>query len=130
MYCDNVRETGRRLQNLKTGPVQLSDVVWQHDNARPHTKKDVAAFFQRRKILLLHQAPYSPDLNLCDRWLFALVKKNLRQQQFSSHLEVKSAFLKQLRSIEVNAYQRQVNLLMDHCQKVIAAQGEYVVPSN
>ena len=75
VYRDFVQNTGHKWQCLRTNPVNLSNLVWQHDNARPHTRKDVASFFQWRKITLLKQAPYSPDLNLCDRWLFAHVKK-------------------------------------------------------
>jgi transposase len=130
VYRDFVRDTGHKWQCLKTNPVSLKDLIWQHDNARPHTRKDVASFFQWRKIALLHQAPYSPDLNLCDRWLFAHVKRNLRQQQFNSHLEVQDAFLRELQAISKDVFQRQVNLLIAHCEKVIAAQGDYVVPSN
>lgn len=130
VYRDFVRDTGHKWQCLRTNPVNLSNLVWQHDNARPHTRKDVASFFQWRKITLLKQAPYSPDLNLCDRWLFAHVKKTLRLQQFNSHLEVEDAFFRELRLITVDVFQRQVDLLISHCQKVIAAQGDYVVPTS
>lgn len=78
VYQEFVRKAGEKWQKLRTNPVYLRDVVWQHDNARPHVKKEVAAFFKQRKTEFLFQSPYSPDLNICDRWLFAQLKKNLR----------------------------------------------------
>ena len=85
-------------------------------------------FFQKRNISLLHQAPYSPDLNLCDRWLFAHVKQSLREVVFNSHIEVEAALMKELRLIDKDCLRRQVDLLMSHCQKVVECGGCYVTP--
>jgi len=128
VYQKFVREAGEKWQKLRRNPVHLYDVVWQHDNARPHAKKEVVAYFQRRKVELLHQAPYSPDLNLCDRWLFAHLKKTLRQQQFQSHHEVEEFVLRQLHGMEEGYFKKHVDLLIFHCQNVIDAAGDYVVP--
>ena len=128
LYQEFVREAGEKWQKLRQNPIHLYDVVWQHDNARPHTKKEVVAYFLQRKMELLHQAPYSPDLNLCDRWLFAHLKKDLRQQQFQSHKEVEEFVLKQLRGMDEEHFKRHVDLLIVHCQHVIDAAGDYVVP--
>jgi transposase len=130
VYIEFVRETGRKWLNVRRNPINLQNVIWQHDNARPHTKHEVVEFFQQRKISLLHQAPYSPDLNLCDRWLFSTVKKDLRLQQFSSCEEVEAAFLLKVQSINEADFRKHVDLLIMHCMKVVDCGGDYVVPSD
>jgi histone-lysine N-methyltransferase SETMAR len=129
VYQEFVQETGKRWWSLTRNPVGLRGKVWQHDNARPHSKKDVVEFFQRRGIELLRQSPYSPDLNLCDRWLFSLLKKTLRPQLFNSYTEVEEAVRSAMRAIEEEEFKRQVDLLLVHCERVISAGGDYVVPS-
>jgi histone-lysine N-methyltransferase SETMAR len=129
VYKQFVHKTGEKWRHLKTHPVRLQDLVWQHDNARPHTKLDVVQFFQKRRVFLLHQSPYSPDLNICDRWMFSYVKKVLRERQFESSYEVLAAFTEILQAVDETLLKRQVDLLMAHCEKVIEANGEYVTPS-
>jgi hypothetical protein len=128
VYQEFVKETGKRWLSLSKNPVSLNGMIWQHDNARPHSKNEVVEFFRRRGIELLRQSPYSPDLNLCDRWLFSCLKKTLRQQQFNSCEEVEEAVRTGMRNIEEDEFKRQVDLLITHCQRVIIAGGEYVVP--
>ncbi|QQP51239.1 Uncharacterized protein FKW44_012534, partial [Caligus rogercresseyi] len=44
------------------------------DNARPRTTTDTREFLTRRDVEPVKQSPYSPDLNLCDRFLFLKVE--------------------------------------------------------
>lgn len=128
VYMDFVKKTGKKWQCVKKNPIHLHQVIWQHDNARPHTKQEVVSFFNHRKIENLHQAPYSPDLNLCDRWLFAHLKKTLRIQQFQSYKEVEAAIVKKLKATDENEFKRQIDLLMMHCERIVAVCGDYYVP--
>lgn len=41
-----------------------------HDNARPHASRATSEHIESRNIRHLRQPPYSPDVNLCDRFIF------------------------------------------------------------
>lgn len=121
-----LRRTGDLWRTLRSKPVRLSDLRLQMDNARPHTARPVTEFLEKRDVTTIWQSPYSPDLNLCDRFLFLWLKNSLRGMTFSSSEEVESASLQLLRDISETALREQVDLLLEHCQKVIDAAGQYI----
>ena len=54
-------------------------------NARPHAAANTKQCLARRKVEPIKQSPYSPDLNLCDRFLFRKLKHLLRNEEFNAH---------------------------------------------
>ncbi len=56
--------------------------ILHHDNATTHLQNRGSLAAQ--KIDVMRHYPYSPDLALCDFWLFSALKKLLRHCQFSS----------------------------------------------
>jgi hypothetical protein len=121
-----VRHTGDLWRCLRSNPMRLSDVLWQWDNARPHSARATRDFMEGRNISMIFQSPYSPDLNLCDRFLFNWLKADFCDNVFRDHLELQQAALQWARQLDENALQREVQKLMDHCQAVIDARGDYV----
>ena len=95
------------------------------DNARPHTSALTSNYFTSRQIEQLKQAPHSPDLNLCDRFLFYWLKSDFKRNglKFKSADEVKKAALQVVRSWRLSSLRKEVDLLMDHCRLVIEAGG-------
>ena len=75
---------------------------------------------------LVKQAPYSPDLNQCDRWLFKLLKRGLRECEIVSAHDILKASLEILRQIRENRFVFELENLQQHCVKVISAHGDYV----
>ena len=73
-----LKDTGKRFQNLKKDKISLKEMHFQMDNARPHTAAATQHFLASRNVHLVKQSPYSPDLNLLDRFLFRQVKSDLR----------------------------------------------------
>jgi hypothetical protein len=51
-------------------------------------------------------------------------------KQFDSSEEVQEAVRSEMRKIDEDVFRRQIDLLILHCDKVIAARGNYVVPSD
>ena len=85
-----------------------------------------ARLFSGRGIHQLHQSPYSPDSNLCDRFLFDWMKQSLRQQAYDSPDEVASAALRVLRSMPEQSLTNELRKLVTYCALVIEAGGNYV----
>lgn len=121
-----INKTGEKWRKLRSDPVRLSDVWWQQDNARPHLASTTQEFFQQRGICQIKQPPYSPDMNLCDRFLFKLLKKELRKCDYSIADEVKTASLQVLRAIPEDRFTQELRKLREHCVAVIHAAGNYV----
>ncbi|QQP32993.1 Uncharacterized protein FKW44_024202, partial [Caligus rogercresseyi] len=62
------------LSQPEKGQDPAEDCLLMWDNARPHTDTDTREFLTRRDVEPVKQSPYSPDLNLCDRFLFRKLK--------------------------------------------------------
>ena len=75
---------------------------------------------------MVFQSPYSPDFNLCDRWLFRELKKRLGTVSYKSHTEVEEAIKSAFHSIPEENFLKQIRLLFDYCQAVIDNGGDYV----
>jgi len=52
-------------------PLRFENMRLIQDNARPHVSRASLAYMQGKNIRLLKQPAYSPDCNLCDRYIFA-----------------------------------------------------------
>ena len=96
------------------------------DNARPHAAAETRDFLTQRDMEQVKQSPYSPDLNLCDRFLFRKLKHLLRDDLFRSHEEVTSAVQRAMKMIDENELFDQLKKLREHCKDVIAARGDYI----
>ena len=121
-----VRHTGDLWRCLRSNPIRLSDVLWQWDNARPHSARATTDFMEGRNVSMIFQSPYSPDLNLCDRFLFNWLKADFCDNSFRDHLELQQAALQWARQLDENSLRSEVQKLMNHCQAVIDARGAYV----
>jgi len=115
-YVNFIRNTSERWRRLHPTRTKLSAVWWQHENARPHKAFQTTAFLQRRDLTLIQQSPYSPDLNQCDAWLFAALKKHLRQHHFANQEEILPTTLKFLRSIPDDRFLHEIHRLVKHCK--------------
>ena len=125
-YIKFVKNTGDKWRTLRNRPAKLSKVVWQHDNARPHVSAATKDFFSKRGVELLWQAPYSPDLNLLDRWVNKELKKELRKCNYDSAEEVQKNALQAMRAIPQSRYIDELNKLLDDCQSIIETNGDYL----
>lgn len=125
-FIQFVRKTGDKWRTLRSHPIKLSEICWQMDNARPHKSRLTTQFFTERRIQTLWQSPYSPDLNLCDRFLFDWLKRELRKEDFTSHEQVEASALQHLRSLTETTLSRELQRLLDHCDSIIENMGDYV----
>ena len=127
-YASFIHTTGEKWRTLRSHPTKLDRIFWQHDNARPHIKSCAKELIERRGVRLIYQSPYSPDLNLCDRWLNEYIKGFMRSEKFDSSDEVQERIIEIMRSTDADVYRKEIDKLLSHCQKVINAGGEYITP--
>ena len=96
------------------------------NNAKPHSAHETQAFIVQRDIQPLKQPSYSPDLNLCDRFLFRKIEHRLKGYDFGGHEDVKDCMQWVVRSLPDDELFQQLKKLRDHCQTIIEAGGDYV----
>ena len=94
-----LKDTGHRFSNLKKNKIKLGELMLMLDNARPHSAHETQAFLVHRDIQPLKQPAYSPDLNLCDRFLFSKIKHRLQALDFEGNEDVKDCMPRVVRSL-------------------------------
>ena len=62
-----------------------------HDNAPAHKSTMVQEYLKESGLDVLDHLPYSPDLSLCDFWLFPRLKEMLAGHRFESRCDIGSA---------------------------------------
>jgi histone-lysine N-methyltransferase SETMAR len=125
-YIAFVHKTGELWRKLRSDSTCLKELLWMHDNARPHTATITREFFEKRRVELVQQSPYSPDLNMCDRWLFKEIKKGLRGYTLNCAKDVLRSALEVFNKIPIDRFARELETLKTHCNHVIALHGDYV----
>ena len=113
------------LDNLKN-KCRRSALTIMHDNARPHTAKVTEEFIATEGIHRIPQPPYSPDMNLLDRFVF----RNMESQRIHQKLEnlesvkgyLQDFFRKQRRS----SLNNELLNFRKELQAIIDAAGDYL----
>ena len=121
-----LKKTGKRFNSLKNYKMQLNTLMLMWHNARPHVAAETRDFLTHRDMEQVKQSPYSPDLNLCDRFLFRKLKHLLRDDLFRTHEDAISAVQRAMKMIDENELFDQLKKLREHCKDVIAAGGDYI----
>ena len=91
------------------------------------TSAESRNFLQRRSVRQVYQSPYSPDFNLCDRWMFSALKCQMKNMTFETHEEVKIAATQAFATIPNERFSSELEKLKNHLHNVIASGGTYLV---
>lgn len=108
----------------ESNPILPENMRLQHDNARPHTARATAEHIEDMNIRLLRQPPYSPDLNLCDRYIFPRLEA--LRSNFNSAEDIREFLTRELPMFTVERMSRALTTLMEHMRKVIENGGNYI----
>lgn len=103
------------------------NLIVMHDKARPHTANITRNFFNENGMTLLRQAPYSPDFNLLDRFVFRNMEFERRDRYFENKETVEEflqVFLRQ--KMTRGKLQRELHRLRSDMQDIIAIGGDYL----
>ena len=98
----------------------------QWDNARPQTSRETTANLAKLKIQLVKQSPYSPDLNMCDMFLFRKIKSGMKHSSFYDPEDVETAVRRAFDRIPESKLMRELEKLKTHCDFVIKQSGVYL----
>ena len=90
-----------------------------------HQAVSVQEFLARKQVCVLHHPPYSPDLSLCDYFLFPKLKLPLKRRLFEDVQDIQAAVTSSLRAIPQEDVQRSFHSLLDRATRCIDAEGMY-----
>jgi len=82
----------------------------------------VRKFLASKSVLIFN---YSPDLTLCDYFLFPKLKTQLKGKQFDTILDIQKALFEVISTIQKKT-QRSFLKLYDRCKHCIPLKGMYV----
>ena len=88
-YLEVLRHLRESVCRKRPEKLQNGDWILHHNNAPAHTSHLVQQFLAKYSTAQLQQPPYSPDLALCDFFLFPRLKKVLKGHQFEATEDVK-----------------------------------------
>lgn len=105
-------------------PILSHNMRFQQDNAKPHTARITREYMENRNIRLVRQPPYSPDLNLCDRYIFPRLES--ARSDFQSMENLRDFLRDQLPTFTRPRMAKALEELCTHAEKVIENNGNYV----
>ena len=98
-YSGVLRKQLRRAIRDKRPELYRSGFILHQDNAPVHVSRVVKQTMSDLNKEPLQHPPYSPDLAICDFFLFRTVKDHLRGRKFESREEPGSAITEVLRTV-------------------------------
>ena len=96
-----------------------------HDNAPSDTSFDVREFLAQNKITTLPHPPYSPDLALCDFFLFPKLKTHFKGYHFGTAENVRAAATRALNNISSEDFLHRYEEWQQRWNRCIRSQGAY-----
>ena len=124
VYIDTVEKLKARIRRVRPA-LEMSKVLLQHDNARPHTS------FKTREVIssfgwtTISHPPYLQDLAPLTS-VFRALKESLRGQHLSNDEEVKTAVRKWLKTQFVEFYNKGICALVKRWEKAVRKAGGYI----
>ena len=132
----SVRELARILNTdytsihrilMKDMQMQKVCSVWVPTVLSEKNKKDRIICCKRiLKDVSVSKSPYSPDINLCDRFLFTRLQEHCRAKEHGNGEELYIDAKRYLRSLPEDLLLHELNKLLEHCRAVIREAGAYV----
>jgi histone-lysine N-methyltransferase SETMAR len=126
-YMEFVGNCIEYMRKYKGKSLHKNEIIWQHDNAKPHISVLTKQFFQTQNIDLIKQSTYSPDLNQCDRWLNKYLKREMKKMSYDTLDELLKNARKILKAVPHEVLEKELNNLIRHCKSVINCGGDYTM---
>jgi len=127
-YKDVLEQLRKRVQQVRTDIAD--DWVLHHDNMPAHIALSLREFLVNKNIPVLPHPPYSPDLALCDFYLFPRLKSKLKGNHFGTMENIQKTVTDELHSLTENDFwycYDQWKKRWNHC---VTSQGSYLEGGN
>ena len=122
-YVEVLREFRKRFRRKRSALFKSAQLHFHQDNAPVHNSILVTDYLTKMGIKTVPQPPYSPDLALCDFWLFPMLKEKLRGCHYET-TEMKEAVTKVIDTLTQEEFHGAFQKLLER-YKCIAAGGDY-----
>lgn len=127
VYCEQLENLRDAVKLKRPELINRKGVVFQHDNARPHTsvksRKKLAEFSWD----VLPHPPYSPDLAPSDYHLFRSLQNSLRDATFDSFEGIKNHLDRFFESKPTTFWEEGIDSLPRRWAKVMDNDGQYII---
>ena len=121
---DTLKKSKARIRRVRP-TLEMSKVLLQHDNARPHTSLKTHEVISSFGWTTISHTRCSPDLVPSDFHLFGHLKESLRGRHLSSDEEVKTAVRKWLKTQPVEFHNEGMCALVKRWEKTVWKAGDY-----
>lgn len=122
-YC---QQLGRLYATMKTRRPNHNEVIFHHDNARPHSARLTKKLLDDFGWEVLDHPPYSPDIAASDFYLFRCLQNDLQGIRFDDEKEfgvwIDNWFLKK----DKNFFKKGIEKLPERWAQVIENGGGYI----
>ena len=95
-----------------------------------HKAVFINEFLAGKKIPVFPQPSYSPDLSLCDFFLFPRIKTHLKGRHFGTLDNIRKSATDELKGIPAEAFQHCYEQWKQRLRRCVAAQGNYFEGEN
>ena len=123
LYCEQLQRVADAITHNR--PL-LTDVIFLHDNSRPHIAKLSCEKLLELQWEVLPHPPYSPDLAPTDYCLFRSLQNFLNGKVFSNDEELKTDVGLFFDSKSVDFFVKGISDLPNRWRKVVQSNGDYI----
>lgn len=122
-YCEQLQRVADAIAQKRP---ELTNVMFLHDNARPHVAKSTREKLLELEWEVLPHPPYSPDLAPTDYHLFRALQNFLNGKTFTNDAELETAVEDFFQSKPVEFYNSGIRDLPRRWRQVIDNNGDYI----
>uniref|UniRef100_A0A1I7YDW0 Mariner Mos1 transposase n=1 Tax=Steinernema glaseri TaxID=37863 RepID=A0A1I7YDW0_9BILA len=123
----NTEQLQKLADAIKEKRPHMTDVILQHDNARPHVANLTRTKLEELGWEVLAHPSYSPDLAPSDYHLFRSMSNELAGVHFDSDEAVENWIQKFFGSQPAISYERGIHLLPDKWREAVESKGAYMI---
>ena len=124
-YVEILREFRKRFRRKRPALFKSGQWHFHQDNAPVHNSILVTDYLTKMSIKTVPHPHPSPNLALCDFWLFLKLKGNLRGCRNKTIEEMKEVVTKVIDTLTQEDFHEAFQYLLEQYNKYIAAGGDY-----